>query len=251
MKNGHLMLASLSMYDRPELKAHNQVYWSEIRRALYSRGIESPKLLTEEGTGLAFWGSPKLFLSQTCGLPYRKYLHNKVNLVGTPDCGVKGCPPGYYCSYFIVRKNDKRNSLPQFNNSVFAYNEKNSQSGFASAWNHLKSLGFWFQNIKITGSHLRSAHSLVNGDADIAAIDAVTWRFIKKYEAIATELRILEATDPTPGLPYITSKTLKCDVMFDAIEDAIKNLSKNVLRELNIKGIIKIPKASYLAIPLP
>ena len=251
MKNGHFMLASLSMYDRPELKAHNQVYWSEIRRALYSRGIESPKLLTEEGTDLAFWGSPKLFLSQTCGLPYRKYLHNKVNLVGTPDCGVKGCPPGYYCSYFIVRKNDKRNSLPQFNNSVFAYNEKNSQSGFASAWNHLKSLGFWFQNIKITGSHLRSAHSLVNGDADIAAIDAVTWRFIKKYEAIATELRILEATDPTPGLPYITSKTLKCDVMFDAIEDAIKNLSKNVLRELNIKGIIKIPKASYLAIPLP
>ena len=245
------MLASLSMYDRPELKAHNQVYWSEIRRALYSRGIESPKLLTEEGTGLAFWGNPKLFLSQTCGLPYRKYLHNKVNLVGTPDCGVKGCPPGYYCSYFIVRKNDKRNSLPQFNNSVFAYNEKNSQSGFASAWNHLKSLGFWFQNIKITGSHLRSAHSLVNGDADIAAIDAVTWRFIKKYEAIATELRILEATDPTPGLPYITSKTLKCDVMFDAIEDAIKNLSKNVLRELNITGIIKIPKASYLAIPLP
>jgi ABC-type phosphate/phosphonate transport system substrate-binding protein len=251
MKNGHLMLASLSMYDRPELKAHNQVYWSEIRRALYSRGIESPKLLTEEGTDLAFWGSPKLFLSQTCGLPYRKYLHNKVNLVGTPDCGVKGCPPGYYCSYFIVRKNDKRNSLPQFNNSVFAYNEKNSQSGFASAWNHLKSLGFWFQNIKITGSHLRSAHSLVNGEADIAAIDAVTWRFIKKYEAIATELRILEATEPTPGLPYITSKTLKSDVMFDAIEDVIKNLAKNVLRELNITGIIKIPKARYLAIPLP
>ena len=251
MKNGHLMLASLSMYDRPELKTHNQVYWSEIRRELYSRGIESPKLLTEDGRDLSFWGNPKLFLSQTCGLPYRKYLHNKVNLVGTPDFGVKGCPPGYYCSYFIVRKNDKRNLLPQFNDSVFAYNEKNSQSGFASARNHLKSLGFWFQSIKKTGSHLRSAHSIVNGDADIATIDAVTWYFINKYETIATELRILEATDPTPGLPYITSKTLKCDVMFDAIEDAIKNLSKNVLRELNIKGIIKIPKASYLAIPLP
>ena len=250
MKNSHSMHASLSMYDRPELKAYNQLYWSEIRRALYSRGIESPKHLTEKGVGLAFWECPKLFFSQTCGLPYRKYLHDKVNLVGTPDFGVEGCAPGYYRSYFIVRKNDKRNSLLQFNNSGFAYNEKDSQSGFASAKNHLKSLGFWFQSIKKTGSHLLSTHSIVHGDTDIAAIDAVTWYFINKYEPIAKELRILEATEPTPGLPYITSKTLECDVMFDAIEDAIKNLSKTVLRELNIKGIIKIPKANYLAITL-
>lgn len=85
------MFASLPMYQRDELNEAHDEYWYLISKKL-GHNIH----LTKTGDETDLWLDPNLLLSQTCGMPYRTYLHDKVTLVGTPDYGVNRCPPGRY-----------------------------------------------------------------------------------------------------------------------------------------------------------
>ncbi len=245
------MLASLPMYDWPQLRTAHRAFWTEIRKGLSSRGVYSPETLAESGMGLPFWSDPGLVLSQTCGLPFRQSLHGKVRLVGTPDYGVAGCPPGYYRSYFIARRDDYRSELADFKSTVFALNGKDSQSGYAAARTHAVNQGFWFESWLETGSHLLSAKRVAEGAADIASIDAVSWHFISRFEPFAASLRILEATEPSPGLPYITSLAYDAEVIYGAVSEALQVLDPVHREELSLKGFVQIPEAAYLAVPMP
>jgi len=245
------MRASLPMYDRPELSDAHRQYWAALRQALKNVGIDSPAELDKDGYGLDFWADARLVFSQTCGCPYKKYLHNRVGLVATPDYAIAGCPAGYYRSYFVIRKADRGKTLPAFIDSVFAYNELDSQSGYVAAWNHLKPRGRWFRHLLETGSHINSVLSVASMEADIASIDAMTWQLIDRYDDVATELMILEKTIPTPGLPYITSLNNDTQLVYEALLAAIENLPFDVLRILGLRGIVRIPEEAYLDVPLP
>ncbi len=245
------MLASLPMYDWPQLRASHDALWAGVRAELDRRGIESPAHLTRDGVGLAFWTDPRLVFSQTCGLPFRTHLHDKVQLVGTPDFAVADCPPGYYCSCFVIRRDDSRVDLAEYEAAKFAFNDTASQSGYSAARHHALARGFWFRETRRTGGHLASAEAVARGDANIAAIDAVSWRMIERFEACAANLRILETTEPTPGLPYITGAALDPDAVFDAVRDAIDTLDATALADLTLRGIARIPKEEYLKVPTP
>ena len=242
------MIASLSMYERPELEFYQNLYWLEIRSSLRKKNLTSPKQLTKKGFGLDFWENPDLVLSQTCGLPFRKYLHKTVKLVGTPDYKIKGCLPGYYFSCFVVRKVDKKKKLFDYKDSIFAFNEKDSQSGYFAPMKHVNDQGFSFKNTFETGSHYNSMKSVVDGLADITSIDIVALGFMNKFDVFTKKLKVLEKTTPTPGLPYITSSKFDSEIIFDAVYEALNNLSAEVKNTLKIKQIVKIPKEKYLSI---
>ncbi|MGB3244306.1 MAG: PhnD/SsuA/transferrin family substrate-binding protein [Sulfitobacter sp.] len=245
------MIASLMMYARPELEAAHRRYWALIRAELAARGIESPETLSNDVDGLTVWNDSDLVLSQTCGMPYRLWLKDKVTLVGTPDFGLEGCPPGYYRSAIVVRADDPRKTLADFAQALFAYNARYSQSGFASIYNTVSPLGFWFSDKVESGGHVASARMVAQGTADIAALDAVTWRLIRKYEAFSDKLRVLEWTVPTPGLPYIAAAEADRDATFAAIKQAIAQLAPSDRTALGIKDLIAIPEADYLAVGNP
>ena len=245
------MIANLMMYARPELVSGHERFWALIHSELLAVGIDAPAQLDQTAFGLDVWTNPELVLSQTCGMPYRLWLSDDVTLVGTPDYGLDECPAGYYRSPLIVRADDPRNCLEDFKSATFAYNETHSQSGYAAPYNHIAPLGFWFEGTKKTGSHINSARTVAEGDADIAALDAVTWRLIQRYESFSKNLRVLEWTDPTPGLPFITAKSRDGDAMFEAVNRAICALHDDDKTALGIRGLIRIPKAEYLAIPNP
>ncbi|NOX74520.1 MAG: phosphate/phosphite/phosphonate ABC transporter substrate-binding protein, partial [Alphaproteobacteria bacterium] len=133
----------------------------------------------------------------------------------------------------------------------FAYTHKTSQSGWAAAQTHVAALGFQFQNLWASGGHLASARGVVNGDADITGLDAMTWRLIQRYEGFADELRVIAVTDPTPGLPYITALDMDGDMMFDAVSGAIDDLDAESREILCLKGLVRIPVAEYLAVQNP
>jgi ABC-type phosphate/phosphonate transport system substrate-binding protein len=245
------MIANLMMYQRPELiEAHNR-YWQLIRAHLGDAGIDSPETLSQDAEEFYVWKHPQLVLSQTCGMPYRTWLHDKVELVGTPDFGVQGCPPGYYRSALIVRKDDPRTDIASFKDAVFGYNQTFSQSGYAAPFWHIEPKGFWFKNRLHTEQHLLSAKAVSDGRADIASLDAVSWRNIETYEQCADSLRVLEWTSPTPGLPFITAKGNNPATIFGAIQKAISELSPGDKSSLGIEGIAKIPKEEYLSISNP
>jgi ABC-type phosphate/phosphonate transport system substrate-binding protein len=246
------MIASLGMYDRAETQGANDRLWALIRNALRDASEAAPEVLTRgEGAYWSAWQSPDLCFSQTCGFPYRAKLHREVTLIGTPDYGVEGCAPGHYVSVYVARANDPR-KLAEFDGAHLAYNEALSHSGWAAPQTHANELGLrllpWVQS----GSHSLSAKAVAEGDADIAAIDAVTWELLSRYDTVAAKLRKVTTTSPaTPGLPYITAKGRDADLYFAAIQAAISALSPQDRSILMLRGLVRIDPGAYLAVPLP
>jgi len=242
------MIASLPMYDWPEVQGATDQYWRAIRSAL---GHGPADLTRGFDDYIGHWQRPDLLLSQTCGMPYRTRLHPHVALVGTPDYGVPGCAPGQYCSVLVVNAQDDRAQLSDFAADIFAYNEGGSQSGWAAPASHAARRGLRFTRLLATGSHRASLCAVAEGRAAMAAIDAVTWELALRHDPASARLRVLERTAPTPGLPYITALANDPAPLAAAITAAIDSLDAETRSALMLRGVIQIPASTYLAVPTP
>lgn len=241
------MIASLPMYDRPELQAANDRLWQAVRGAL---GF-GPDSLGRQGDIWEHWKSPDLVLSQTCGFPYRARLHGTVQLVGTPDNRLAGCAPGEYYSVFVARADDEREDVSSFATARFAFNEPLSQSGWAAPANFAHARGFAFDNTVRTGGHAHSAKAVAEGRADLAALDALSWRHMQRYDGFASKLRVVARTEPTPTLPYITASGRDAKAIRAAVSEAIDALSDADRETLSIYGLVNIPSERYLSVRTP
>ncbi len=242
-------LAILPMYDWPETRSANDRLWDRLRSSLRDSGFEAPEHLMRTDDPFAVWTSGDLLLGQTCGLPYVQQLRGKVSLVGTPayeiDCGA-----GSYFSVLIVAEDSPITSLSDLQGARFGYNGPLSQSGFAAFYFHLKShgvdgciLGASLQ----TGSHRASVSAVAEGEADIAAIDSVSWELAKLYEPAAKRVRVLSSTDPTPGLPFITRLRSDSDVdrLHLAVVEAMASLEEDTRETLMLLGFAATTEADY------
>lgn len=243
------MIASLPMYATARTAGATARLWAGIRDALRAREIAAPNHLTLDIPDLArHWLSPDLVLSQTCGLPFRLWLAGRVTLVGTPDYGVGGCPPGHYRSLVVARADDPRETLERFRGAIFACNDPHSQSGWAALATERPEVPTGA--VHFTGSHCSSARAVRDARADFAALDAVTWRLMA--EAGETEgLRVVHATPPAPGLPLITAAGRDAALHRAAIAEAIAALGPDDRRTLGLRGIVDIPAEAYLALATP
>lgn len=242
------MIASLAMYKRPELDAAYDRLWQGIRRNLHAQGLAAPPKLTQDGDPFEIWTHPRLVLAQSCGLPYRRWLHDRVSLIGVPDYGLTGCRPGYYRSALVVRIDDDRGSVEAFRDALFAYNQDFSQSGYAAAYGHVMGYGFWFSRRLETGSHANSARAVASGQADIAALDAVSWRLMQAYDCFSARLRVLDWTEETPGLPLIAAKGIDIAAVFRAVAAAIADMTGDDRDRLGLRSLVAIDKQAYLNI---
>ncbi len=240
------MIAMLGMYDMPALRSANDRFWSLIRENL---GF-GPSHLTRDEDVWDVWQSPDLLFAQTCGMPYRTRLHGGVKLVGTPDYGLDGCPPGYYRSIFVARRDDPR-GLDQLVSGTFAFNEPLSQSGWAAPMVHLTHNSRLPAKVLQTGGHAVSAQYVAEGRADFACLDAVTWELLKEHTDIGAALRDVAATSATPALPYITAATQDPQAIAQAVRAAIRSLAEQDRDLLHLRGLISIPATDYLAVPNP
>jgi ABC-type phosphate/phosphonate transport system substrate-binding protein len=240
------VIAALPMYDRPEARHATDRFWQAIRTALG----EGPARLTRDRDPWQIWTDPDLLLAQTCGLPYRTRLHGRVHLVGTPDHGLPGCPPGHYNSVLVTRPGAPRD-FAAFRGRRLAVNDLGSQSGWAAPQQHAARHGFAFADPLITGAHAASARAVAEGRADIAAIDAQSWRMIRAHDPRAGDLAELARTAPTPALPYITAFAERAAPLAAAIRTAIGGLAPQDAACLGLRGLCTIPASAYLAVPTP
>ncbi len=245
------MIASLPMYDRAETQGATDRYWTDIRDRLRAGGVAAPDALTRADDLMGQWRNPNLVLSQTCGYPYRAHLHGAVTLIGTPDFGIEDVPPGHYRSVFVARADDPRPVLAAFAGSRFAWNEDGSQSGWAGPAVHLAKAGVSVEPALCTGGHHVSAQAVAEGRADLASIDAVSWRMLTRWDRCTDRLRVVDLTDPTPGLPYIAATGADGPTICAAVAAAIESLSAEDRETLGLRGIVAIPAAAYLAVPTP
>lgn len=236
------------MYDMPHARAANDRFWAAIQSAL---GV-GPERLDRTDDMWRHWLSPDLLMSQTCGLPFRTRLHDKVVLIGTPDYGLPDCPPGHYYSVFLVRTERAENALSDLNSPKLAYNEPLSQSGWAAPYAHFQNLGITFEAGPQTGAHVASARAVAEGAADVAALDALTWSMVQREAPeLFGSLKIIDRTTPTPGLPYITAPTQDPAPIAHAIDQAISALDETDRETLHLHGLTRIPARTYLETPIP
>lgn len=246
------MIAALPMYDRAETAAANDRFWALVRDGLQARGIDAPATLRRGDAELMpQWLAPDLVLSQTCGFPYRARLHGKVQLVGTPDYGVEGCPPGHYRSILIAHPDDPRATLADFDGAAMAYNDGMSQSGWAAAQNQAAKSGIRLAAGLRTGSHRASFLAVAEERAALAGIDAVTFSYLAQFDAALERVKVIGATDPTPGLPYICAQGIDAGAVLAAVSAAIPALSPDDRALLRLRGIVQLPPEAYLAVASP
>jgi ABC-type phosphate/phosphonate transport system substrate-binding protein len=238
------VIAALPMYDRPELRTETDALWAAIRDALHDRGIDAPAALTRDRDLWEIWQSPDLILAQTCGLPYRSRLRDRVTLVATPDHALPACPPGHYCSVILARDA----SLPDA--PRLAINDPLSQSGWAALHGWTAARGLARGPVTVTGSHAASARAVAAGQADLAAIDAQTWRHLLRFDGADPALEIAR-TPPTPGLPLITAASRDPAPIRAALEAALTALPAATRAALDLHGVARIAPSAYRAIPNP
>ena len=250
-------IAALPMYDLPELAPANDALWTALARRLRAAGIRGvPRTLTRDAPLASIWSDPNLLLAQTCGYPLIKDLAGQVRLVATPRYHARGCDGPFHRSAVIVRLGQVANGLADLRGARCALNDPSSNTGMnllrAEVAPLARGLPF-FSQIVTTGSHAASAEAVVEGLADVAAIDAVTFAQLQRHRPRTTDrLRVLMWTMRTPGLPLITSARTDAhtrQILAQALDDIVVDPSLRAERAaLLLEGFNALPQAHYRAV---
>ncbi len=239
-----MALASLPMYDLPGLEEATDAWWSGLAAAFRAEGLAAvPERLTRGEDVEGLWTSPDLLFSQTCGYPLTHALAGQVSLVATPVYACPGCAGGAYRSEILVRAEDPVDSLAGLRGARAAANGPESQSGY-SALRHavaeLAEAGRFFGAVKTSGSHLNSMQMVAAGEADVCAVDCVTYHLLTRTQPELTGgLRVLAATAAAPALPYITRRGLG--------EEDVERLRAGLRRAVADPALAEVRAALLLA----
>jgi ABC-type phosphate/phosphonate transport system substrate-binding protein len=111
--------------------------------------------------------------------------------------------------------------------------------------------GRFFASTVRTGSHLRSLRMIAEGDADVAAIDCVTFALTQDHlPDLAKRVHVIGVTASAPGLPLIASRALGPEPlsrMRDAL-DAALSADPERARRLRVKGFARLTRDDYAEI---
>ena len=251
-----MRLAALPMYDLPELAAATDALWSGIARRLRADGVVGvPDRLDRSREARAIWSDPDLLFSQTCGFPLTHAFAGRMAVVATPCYAAPGCTGPNYRSFIVARAEDARTRLADFAGARAAINSPDSHSGCnILRWRIAQETARpFFGSVRETGSHAQSLAVVKAGQADLAAVDCVTYALLGKHrpEAIAG-IKIVDETALAPGLPYVTSPstdetTLAAlrRALAEAIADPALAKARNALL---LAGVEELPLTRYQAI---
>lgn len=251
------MIASLDMYDLPEVRGATDAWWTALARGFRDEGLSDvPEILTRLGDESAAWTRPDLFFTQICGYPLRKRYKTALRVVGTPCYAAEGCTGPRYSSAVIVRRGSGIRSLADLEGRRLAYNSPLSQSGMSAFRALLSDAGAepgFFDAAIMSGGHRHSVALVSRGDADTAAIDCVTWALLQKHAAEeCSGVEVLAWTPDAPGLPYAVSvqtDDTTVEALRRGISRALEDPTSNAARELLlISGFSALTDHDYVQI---
>lgn len=241
------------MYDLPALRPVNDLWWAALRDRLRAAGIaNAPESRIPVTDRESHWTDPALLFSQTCGYPLLFALGAAVELVATPCYDASGCDGPDYSSVLLVREDAEADELADLRGTTVTYNGADSQSGYNCLRVMVAPLardGRFFQRAWRSGGHLESAAAVAAGEADVCAVDCVTWALAERTGAAPSGLRILQRSPSAPSLPWITAAGQDRRVVAalrEALADMMRDAALAPVREaLALKGMAVLPLAAY------
>jgi len=251
LRTGH-NVAQLPMYDWPEFTQATDRLWTSIRDNFSKAGIDAPASLDRTSPPAATWLSPKLSLSQTCGLPLVADLSGKVKVLGS-FAYQEIEPAGSYHSVIITHENNNESSV-RLKGKRAVINGDDSYSGCLALKCFVadtRSGESPFASVLVSGGHRASLCAVATGSADIAAIDCVSWYLANQCEAAVRNLKVIGHTQSRPGLPLITcgdTSAQEISVLRDALAKAVDDVDEKSRTMLGIRGFVPLDDKDYAPI---
>lgn len=222
-------VASLPMYDFPELREAHGEFWAVLAGRLGAAGLKDvPRVLTRGVSLGEVWGNDRLLFAQGCEYPLAKAFGDRVRVVAHPVYSAAGCEGARYRSAIVVRAapddavaegggtvvtsgsdGPTAGVIAELRGRRCVVNELGSNSGMnllRAAVAPLAHGARFFGSVVVSGSHLRSVEMVASGEADVASIDCVSFaHFQRLYPSLVSRVRVLSWTVSSPSLPYITA----------------------------------------------
>lgn len=243
---------SLPMYDI--CRRDTQALWSVLKPLIVAEGLATERLdiVWPEDNLETLWRSDAMLLSQTCGYPLATKL-TQVQVMGCFQYSAPGCEAHRYRSYFIARIADEGKQLADFRGRKAVCNSRDSQSGYNALRKMVAPLareGHFFAGVDFSGSHRQSLEEVRCGNADIAAIDCITWALLQRHESESLrDLTLIGQSPLAPGLPLITAAQTSAQNR-RAIRNALVRLVnepayREVCAAVYISGFSEISRTDY------
>ncbi len=251
VSSGNWRLA-LPMYNvTPALARSWESLLVELVRGLRKRGWSGAlDIVPIPDDLMAFWRADDMLLSQTCGYPLVTLLGDAVQVLAAPVFDLPGCDGIHYCSVIVVADHGVR-ALEALRGSVAVINQEDSQSGMnmlRHTFAPLARAGRFFGRVQVSGSHLASMAMVLTGEADVAAIDCVTYALAERHAPrLVAGLRVLQRTVSAPGLPLIASRVLSVPQLQDLREVVcgLATTSPQLLAQLSLRALRPITLDDY------
>jgi ABC-type phosphate/phosphonate transport system substrate-binding protein len=223
-------IASLPWYDLPEIRPATDRFWGRLSEHLRRRGFPAPPALDRELGCFEQWRRPELLLSQACGYDVRIAYASELQVVAAPRYSAPGCEGALHSSFVVVREDARYAALADLRGARCSINTPTSHSGM----NVLRAMvaplhedGRFFASVRVSGAHTESLRHVVEGVADVAAIDCVTFELLRRHRPAALAgTRVLERTEAVAAPPFVARAELgsgEVALLRDALAETVRD----------------------------
>jgi ABC-type phosphate/phosphonate transport system substrate-binding protein len=246
-------LASLPWYDLREVHDAHDALWDRLARRLRDARLpDVPSQLERNLDYVTQWHSGRLLLGQACGYDVATWQSETLQIVATPRFGFDGCEGHQYRSFVVVHRDDAAQTLDELRGRRCAINGETSHSGMNALQRLLgdRSRDEFFARVVVSGAHEHSARMVSGGEADVAAIDCITYGLLAKHRPTAVaDLRILCETDRAPAPPFVTAASTSREEV-----ETLREILDEVLADrdaaapwspLQLRGISRLRPSDY------
>ena len=249
-----MSIASLPMYDLPEVRPALEALWAGLARHLAREGVPDVPQVLAHGAALdASWARPDLLLTQCCGYDLRNGYAGMLRPLVTPRYRAPGCVGPAYASVVVVAEDSPACRLEDLRGGVCAINGWSSHSGMSALRALIAPLsvdGRFFARIEVSGSHRASLAMVARGEADVAAIDCVVHALLVRHRPVGVAgTRPLGRTPRAPAPPFVTraaageaTVTRLRTALVRAFDDPALEAART---DLLLAGIESLPLAAY------
>jgi ABC-type phosphate/phosphonate transport system substrate-binding protein len=235
------MLATLPMYDWPELREATDALWRAIANRL-DLAVTLDRTMHHHDS----WRDSQLLFSQTCGYPLTHEFEGRLRYVATPHYDADGCEGPLYSSILFARE---KKPVAEFRGARAAINTPDSLSGMLALKLMTARKGFFAEEI-LTGSHIQSLIAVRDGKADLCAIDAICVALARRHQPdMLINLHEVARSPLVPGLPYVT-RVGSLFKLRQALSDVCTDPTLNDARQaLLLTTVSVLPDNAYDVIP--
>ncbi|HEX2501295.1 MAG TPA: PhnD/SsuA/transferrin family substrate-binding protein [Methylomirabilota bacterium] len=192
-----------------------------------------------------------------CGLPYsRKHDHpdRPIELLCAPVMAAAryGGRPVYFTDVIVQRDHPARD-FPDLRGAVWAYNDRDSHSGYNVVRHHLLALGKtggFFGRVVPSGAHQSSIRMVAAGEIDASGIDSTVLELVvAQHPELGAALRTIATIGPSPIPPVVVARGLE-PALRARLGDLFLGMSADpagqvVLAEGQMTGFVPVRDADY------